>query len=267
MSLQLWSFVAPHGVLELPAIFIAAGAGLRIASGLLFPGCLAAPGIAGRAGREAVQLLLGCVPILFVAGIIEAFLSPTELAIPMKFLFAAAMFTLLVLYLFGLSVALRLKLIPLLDVEVGVHDRARQRCRSHFDGQRAALPHSRQQHLAAMTSPHARRPPDTLRRHLSVRPRLRLPEIRLPNHGKQHQMLRTQVHGGVDHLRSHGCLRQVGEPDHQAAALLRAEQNADGAQMIGFRRLLAHVNQLLHQLPQMRRFRVCGNMRCCRPRP
>jgi uncharacterized membrane protein SpoIIM required for sporulation len=28
MALQLWSFVAPHGVLELPAIFIAGGAGL-----------------------------------------------------------------------------------------------------------------------------------------------------------------------------------------------------------------------------------------------
>src|SRR6267143_611220 len=40
MALQLWSFVAPHGVLELPAIFIAAGAGLEIARGMLFPGLL-----------------------------------------------------------------------------------------------------------------------------------------------------------------------------------------------------------------------------------
>ena len=35
MSVQFWSFVAPHGVLELPAIFIAGGAGFRIAQGLL----------------------------------------------------------------------------------------------------------------------------------------------------------------------------------------------------------------------------------------
>jgi uncharacterized membrane protein SpoIIM required for sporulation len=40
MSLQLWSFVAPRGVLELPAIFIGGGAGLRLAYGLLFPGFL-----------------------------------------------------------------------------------------------------------------------------------------------------------------------------------------------------------------------------------
>jgi uncharacterized membrane protein SpoIIM required for sporulation len=109
MSLQLWSFVAPHGVLELPAIFIAAGGGLRLASGLLFPGVLPRKESLARAGREAVQLLLGCVPVLFVAGIIEAFVSPTELAIPMKFLFAAAMFTLLVFYLFGFRIGAPLR--------------------------------------------------------------------------------------------------------------------------------------------------------------
>jgi uncharacterized membrane protein SpoIIM required for sporulation len=109
MSLQFWSFVAPHGVLELPAIFIAAGAGLRLASGLLFPGVLPRKESLARAGREAVQLLLGCVPILFVAGIIEAFLSPTELAVSMKFLFAAAMFTVLVVYLFGFRIGAPLK--------------------------------------------------------------------------------------------------------------------------------------------------------------
>ena len=101
MSLQLWSFVAPHGVLELPAIFIAGGAGLRIAQGLLFPGLLTRRDSLARAGSEAVQLLLGTVPILIVAGIIEAFVSPTNLAVPLKFSMAAALFVLLNLYLFG----------------------------------------------------------------------------------------------------------------------------------------------------------------------
>ena len=35
MSLALWSFVAPHGTLELPAIFIAGGAGLILGHGLV----------------------------------------------------------------------------------------------------------------------------------------------------------------------------------------------------------------------------------------
>lgn len=103
MSLQLWSFVAPHGVLELPAIFIAGGAGFRIAQGLLFPGVLPRRDSLARAGVEAVQLLLGTIPILIIAGLIEAFVSPTGLAIPLKSSMAAALFVLLNLYLFGLS--------------------------------------------------------------------------------------------------------------------------------------------------------------------
>ena len=103
LSLELWSFVAPHGVLELPAIFIAGGAGLRIAQGLLFPGMLPRRDSLARAGLEAVQLLLGTIPILIIAGIIEAFISPTGLAIPLKFSMAAALFVLLNIYLFGLG--------------------------------------------------------------------------------------------------------------------------------------------------------------------
>ena len=99
MSLQLWGFVAAHGVLELPAIFIAGGAGLRIAAGLLFPGYLPRRESLVRAGTEAVQLLLGTIPILIVAGTIEGFVSPTGLATGLKFAMAAALFVLLLVYL------------------------------------------------------------------------------------------------------------------------------------------------------------------------
>jgi uncharacterized membrane protein SpoIIM required for sporulation len=101
MSLQLWSFVAPHGVLELPAIFLAGGAGLRIATGLLFPGYLPRRESLARAGTDAVQLLLGTIPMLIVAGTIEAFVSPTGLRMALKFGMAAALFALLLAYLFG----------------------------------------------------------------------------------------------------------------------------------------------------------------------
>jgi len=99
MSLSLWSFVAPHGVLELPAIFIAGGAGLRLGQGLVFPGLLSRRDALARAGAEAVPLALGCIPLLIVAGIVEAFVSPTDLPIAVKFSVAGALFTLLVLYL------------------------------------------------------------------------------------------------------------------------------------------------------------------------
>ncbi len=99
MSLPLWSFVAPHGVLELPAIFIAGGAGLMIAKGLLFPGVLTRRDSLVQSGAVAVRLLLGVIPMLVVAGMIEGFLSPSRLSAATKFLFAGVMVALLVSYL------------------------------------------------------------------------------------------------------------------------------------------------------------------------
>jgi uncharacterized membrane protein SpoIIM required for sporulation len=99
MSLPLWSFVAAHGVLELPAIFIAGGAGIGIAKGLLFPGSLPRRESLVRAGRRSVQLVLGTIPMLLAAGIVEGFVSPTDLPYALKFLLAGALATILVLYL------------------------------------------------------------------------------------------------------------------------------------------------------------------------
>ena len=77
MSRDLWSFVCPHGSLELPAIFIAGGAGLRLASGMLFPGLYSRRDSIARAGREAVRLVAGIIPMLVIAGTIEGFFSPS----------------------------------------------------------------------------------------------------------------------------------------------------------------------------------------------
>jgi uncharacterized membrane protein SpoIIM required for sporulation len=98
MSQQLLSFVAPHGVIELPAIFIAGGGGLLIAKGLLFPGTLPRRASLVREGGRAVRLVLGIIPMLIVAGTIEGFVSPSELPIALKYGVAAGMFCLLLLY-------------------------------------------------------------------------------------------------------------------------------------------------------------------------
>jgi uncharacterized membrane protein SpoIIM required for sporulation len=100
MSLPLWSFVAAHGVLELPAIFIAGGAGLGIAKGLLFPGTLPRRESLVQAGARSVRLVLGTIPMLLIAGVVEGFVSPTDLPSSVKFLLAGGLGTLLVLYLF-----------------------------------------------------------------------------------------------------------------------------------------------------------------------
>ena len=101
MSHDLWSFVCPHGSLELPAIFIAGGAGLRLASGLLFPGLYSRRDSIALAGGEAVRLLAGVIPMLAVAGTIEGFFSPSGAPAGLKFVVGAALFTLLLLWLFA----------------------------------------------------------------------------------------------------------------------------------------------------------------------
>jgi uncharacterized membrane protein SpoIIM required for sporulation len=100
MAMQLWSFVAPHGVLELPAIFIAGGAGFEIARGMLFPGLLPRKASLAQAGGRAARLLLGTIPLLIIAGVIEGFFSPSGAAISMKFGLATVLFLALLAYLF-----------------------------------------------------------------------------------------------------------------------------------------------------------------------
>jgi uncharacterized membrane protein SpoIIM required for sporulation len=86
MSLDLWSFVAAHGALELPSIFIAGGAGLRLASGMLFPGIYSRRDSTKRAAAESIGLLAGTVPLLVIAGTLEGFLSPSGAPMAVKFL-------------------------------------------------------------------------------------------------------------------------------------------------------------------------------------
>ncbi|MBV8197093.1 MAG: stage II sporulation protein M [Candidatus Eremiobacteraeota bacterium] len=99
MALSLWSFVAPHGVLEIPAILMAGAAGLEVARGILFPGLLPRRDALSQAGTRAVRLLVGSIPLLLVAGIVEGFFSPTHVAPALKFTLAGLLLTALVLYL------------------------------------------------------------------------------------------------------------------------------------------------------------------------
>jgi uncharacterized membrane protein SpoIIM required for sporulation len=101
MALSLWSFVAPHGVLEIPALLIAGAAGLELARGLFFPGTLPRREALAASGKRAVRLLLGTVPLLIVAGTIEGFFSPTHVSPALKFTLAALLMTALIVYLFS----------------------------------------------------------------------------------------------------------------------------------------------------------------------
>jgi uncharacterized membrane protein SpoIIM required for sporulation len=91
-ALEFWGFVAPHGVIELPAIFIAGGAGLMLGYALVNPGEYSRRTALRLAGRDAVLLVFGVVVMLVLAGIIEAFFSPAVIPPLLKLLVAAVTF-------------------------------------------------------------------------------------------------------------------------------------------------------------------------------
>lgn len=99
LSGEFWSFVLPHGSLELSAICIAGGAGLILGHALLDPGPYRRSEFLAVRGKEAGKLALGCIPLLILAGVIEAFFSPAPLPHEIKFAFAGASFLSLVTYL------------------------------------------------------------------------------------------------------------------------------------------------------------------------
>ncbi len=80
LSGGLLTFISGHGFLELSAIFLAGGAGLRLAWAILHPGERSRRDALRLAGAQAVRVILLVIPVLFVAGTIEAFVSPSGLA-------------------------------------------------------------------------------------------------------------------------------------------------------------------------------------------
>ncbi len=74
-----WGLILPHGLLELTAVFIAAGVGLQLGWSWVAPGELPRSQSLGRAGRAAIVVSIGLVGVLFVSGLIEAFVTPSGL--------------------------------------------------------------------------------------------------------------------------------------------------------------------------------------------
>lgn len=100
MAVDLWSFVAPHGSLELPSIILSGAAGLRLAHGVLFPGIYRWRDSIALAGAEASRIVAGIIPLLIIAGTLEGFFSPSKAPVGLKFTVGALLFVLLNLWLF-----------------------------------------------------------------------------------------------------------------------------------------------------------------------
>ena len=76
---EFWGLILPHGMLELTAVFVAGGVGLRLFWSWVEPGDLSRTQAIAREGRTAGMVALGLVMVLFVSGLIEAFVTPSGL--------------------------------------------------------------------------------------------------------------------------------------------------------------------------------------------
>jgi uncharacterized membrane protein SpoIIM required for sporulation len=70
-----WTLILPHGLLELTAICIAAGAGLRMGWALVEPGDRPRIRALAEEAGQAVLVVIGVVPAFVIAAIVEGFLT------------------------------------------------------------------------------------------------------------------------------------------------------------------------------------------------
>jgi uncharacterized membrane protein SpoIIM required for sporulation len=76
---EFFALILPHGLLELTAVFIAAGTGLRLGWTIIDPGPRRRADALAQEGRSAFAVAIGLVGVLLGSGVIEAFVTPSPL--------------------------------------------------------------------------------------------------------------------------------------------------------------------------------------------
>ena len=74
-----FGLITPHGLLELTAVFVAAGVGLRLFWSWVAPGNRSRGQSLAAEGRSAGGVTMGLAVVLLVSGVIEAFVTPSGL--------------------------------------------------------------------------------------------------------------------------------------------------------------------------------------------
>ncbi|MDR6985846.1 putative membrane protein SpoIIM required for sporulation [Paenarthrobacter nitroguajacolicus] len=76
-----FSYILPHGLMELTAVFIACAAGLRIFWAMVRPGPRTRLQAIADEGRSLTTIALGLVLVLLVSGMVEGFVTPSQLPV------------------------------------------------------------------------------------------------------------------------------------------------------------------------------------------
>jgi uncharacterized membrane protein SpoIIM required for sporulation len=75
----LLGLLAPHGLLELTAVFLSGAAGMRLGWSVISPGDRPRGQVLAEQGRAVVSVAVGLVGVLLVSGLIEALVTPSPL--------------------------------------------------------------------------------------------------------------------------------------------------------------------------------------------
>jgi uncharacterized membrane protein SpoIIM required for sporulation len=75
----LLGLLAPHGLLELTAVFLAGATGMRLGWSVISPGNRPRGQVLAEQGRGVVSVAVGLVGVLLVSGLIEALVTPSPL--------------------------------------------------------------------------------------------------------------------------------------------------------------------------------------------
>ncbi|WP_328538428.1 stage II sporulation protein M [Streptomyces sp. NBC_00344] len=95
--------VLPHGLLELTAVFVAAGTGLRLGWTLIDPGPRSRRTAMAEQGRAAIGMAIGLALVLFVSGAIEGFVTPSGLPTWSRIAIGIAVEALFLLYVYAVG--------------------------------------------------------------------------------------------------------------------------------------------------------------------
>lgn len=93
----------PHGLLELTAVFVAAGTGLRLGWTVIDPGPRSRRNALAAEGRSALGMAIGLTAVLLVSGAIEGFVTPSGLPTWARILIGVAAEALFLAYVYGLG--------------------------------------------------------------------------------------------------------------------------------------------------------------------
>ncbi|QKW06836.1 stage II sporulation protein M [Streptomyces sp. NA04227] len=95
--------VLPHGLLELTAVFVAAGTGLRLGWTVIDPGPRTRRAALAEEGRSALGMAIGLALVLFVSGAIEGFVTPSGLPTWARITIGVVAEAVFLLYVYGLG--------------------------------------------------------------------------------------------------------------------------------------------------------------------